>query len=187
MEISQENLKTKTRENSLRICLFQTVNLVFSKDDHERLRKRVNQVRPDIADKWILHHTSQLYFYLRSFDLKRDFCSTASLYTWSESCFFLQNWKMPFGCHLWNKKNDWQFKAPTSWNISALLPRLRITTPPVNSCRRELPSRRQYCCLKIIKTLKDQFHFLSYIHLYYFYIKLCFIEKNIYLTLIKSY
>jgi transposase len=34
----------------------QTVNQVFYKDVLERLRKRAIRVRPDIADKWMLHH-----------------------------------------------------------------------------------------------------------------------------------
>ena len=34
----------------------QTVNHAFYKDVLERLRKRVQQVRTDIADDWVLHH-----------------------------------------------------------------------------------------------------------------------------------
>ena len=33
-----------------------TVNHAFYKDVLERLRKRVQQVRKDIADDWVLHH-----------------------------------------------------------------------------------------------------------------------------------
>lgn len=39
----------------------QTVNRVFYKDVIERLRKRVIRVRPDIADKWMLHHDKAPY------------------------------------------------------------------------------------------------------------------------------
>jgi transposase len=34
----------------------QTVNHTFYKDASERLRKRVQRVRRDIADDWVLHH-----------------------------------------------------------------------------------------------------------------------------------
>jgi len=34
----------------------QTVNHVFYKDILERLRKRVQRIRTDIADDWVLHH-----------------------------------------------------------------------------------------------------------------------------------
>ena len=33
-----------------------TVNQAFYRDLMERLRKRVQRVRPDIADDWVLHH-----------------------------------------------------------------------------------------------------------------------------------
>jgi hypothetical protein len=33
-----------------------TVNQAFYRDFMERLRKRVQRVRPDIADDWVLHH-----------------------------------------------------------------------------------------------------------------------------------
>lgn len=39
----------------------QTVNQVFNKDVLERLRKRVIRVKPDIADKWMLHHDNAPY------------------------------------------------------------------------------------------------------------------------------
>ena len=39
----------------------QTVNQVFYKNIRERFRKRVIRVRPDIADKWMLHHENAPY------------------------------------------------------------------------------------------------------------------------------
>ena len=39
-----------------RICISKTVNHAFYKDVLERLRKRVQRVRRDIADDWVLQH-----------------------------------------------------------------------------------------------------------------------------------
>jgi len=46
----------KDRRLSVRMIAGQTVNYTFYKDVLERLRKRVQQVRTDIADDWVLHH-----------------------------------------------------------------------------------------------------------------------------------
>jgi len=46
----------KDRQMSVRMTAGQTVNHAFCKDVLERLRKRVQRVRRDIADDWVLHH-----------------------------------------------------------------------------------------------------------------------------------
>jgi len=46
----------KDRRMSVRMIAGQTVNHAFYKDVLERLRKRVQRVRTDIADDWVLHH-----------------------------------------------------------------------------------------------------------------------------------
>jgi len=46
----------KDRRWSVRMIAGQTVNHAFYKDVLERLRKRVQRVRTDIADDWVLHH-----------------------------------------------------------------------------------------------------------------------------------
>jgi len=46
----------KDRRMSVRMIAGQTVNHAFYKDVLERLRKRVQRVRTDIADNWVLHH-----------------------------------------------------------------------------------------------------------------------------------
>ena len=38
----------------------QTVNQQYYREFHERLRKRVHRVRPEIADTWMLHHNNAL-------------------------------------------------------------------------------------------------------------------------------
>ena len=38
----------------------QTVNQQYYREVHERLRKRVHRVRPEIADTWMLHHNNAL-------------------------------------------------------------------------------------------------------------------------------
>ena len=48
----------KDRRMSVRVIAGQTVNHVFYKDVLERLRKRVQRVRTDIADDWVLHHNN---------------------------------------------------------------------------------------------------------------------------------
>jgi len=44
------------RRLSVRMIAQETVNHAFYKDILERLRKRVQRVRRDIADEWVLHH-----------------------------------------------------------------------------------------------------------------------------------
>ena len=46
----------KDRQKSVRMTAGQTVNHAFYKDVLERLRKRVQRVRTDMADDWVLHH-----------------------------------------------------------------------------------------------------------------------------------
>ena len=46
----------KDHRMSVRMIAGQTVNHAFYKDVLERLRKRVQRVRTDIADDWVLHH-----------------------------------------------------------------------------------------------------------------------------------
>jgi len=46
----------KDRRLSVRMIAEETVNHAFYKDVLERLRKRVQRVRRDIADDWMLHH-----------------------------------------------------------------------------------------------------------------------------------
>jgi len=46
----------KDRRMSVRMIAGQTVNHAFYKDVLERLRKRVQRVRTDIAEDWVLHH-----------------------------------------------------------------------------------------------------------------------------------
>ena len=46
----------KDRRLSVRMIAQETVNHAFYKDILERLRKRVQRVRRDIADEWVLHH-----------------------------------------------------------------------------------------------------------------------------------
>jgi len=46
----------KDRRLSVRMIAGQTVNHAFCKDVLERLRKRVQRVRTDIADDWVPHH-----------------------------------------------------------------------------------------------------------------------------------
>jgi len=46
----------KDRRMSVRMIVGQTVNHAFYKDVLGRLRKRVQRVRTDIADDWVLHH-----------------------------------------------------------------------------------------------------------------------------------
>ena len=46
----------KVRRMSVGIIGGQTINHAFYKDVLERLRKRVQRVRTDIADDWALHH-----------------------------------------------------------------------------------------------------------------------------------
>jgi len=46
----------KDRRLSVRMIAEETVNHAFYKDVLERLRKRVQRVRRDIADDWVLHH-----------------------------------------------------------------------------------------------------------------------------------
>jgi len=41
-----------------RICTSRTDNHAFYKDVLERIRKRVQRVRTDIADDWVLHHNN---------------------------------------------------------------------------------------------------------------------------------
>ena len=52
-----------------------TVNYAFYKDVLERLRKRVQRVRTDIADDWVLHHNNapaQTALSIREFLAKKD-------------------------------------------------------------------------------------------------------------------
>ena len=46
----------KDRRLSVRMIAGETVNQTFYKDVLERLQKRVQRVRRDIADDWVLHH-----------------------------------------------------------------------------------------------------------------------------------
>jgi len=46
----------KDRRMSVRMIVGQTINQAFYKDVLERLRKRVQRVRMDITDDWVLHH-----------------------------------------------------------------------------------------------------------------------------------
>ncbi|XP_067122223.1 papilin-like [Centruroides vittatus] len=46
----------KTEKDCLEACACKTDNQAFYKDVSERLRKRVKQVRRDIAEDWVLHH-----------------------------------------------------------------------------------------------------------------------------------
>jgi uncharacterized protein YecE (DUF72 family) len=48
----------KERRLSIRLIAAKTVNHAFYKDILERLRKRVQRVRRDIADDWVLHHNN---------------------------------------------------------------------------------------------------------------------------------
>ena len=71
----------------------QKVNQAFYKDILERLRKRVQRVRTDIADNWVLHHDnapSHTALAIREFMAKKNSRnSTSSLQPRSSSVRFL--------------------------------------------------------------------------------------------------
>ena len=67
-----------------------TVNHTFYKDVLERLRKRVQRVRTDIADDWVLHHDNAPAFNSRiSGEEKHSRTSKSSLQPMSSSVRFL--------------------------------------------------------------------------------------------------
>ena len=117
----------------------QNCRLFFYKDVLERLRKKVICVRPDIADKWMLHNDNALWHtaHHRIFDSSSTIHLTSALVTFS---FFLNMKMSSKHGNLENiqKSAMEMLKTINGWRLPVLLPKIGTTSPSVCSWPREV-------------------------------------------------
>ena len=120
----------------------------FYKYFHERLRKMIIRVRPDITDKWKLHHDnapchtalSQNFWPEKAFLL-----FPSPIFTWHRPLWIFPKLKNVLkGSHFASLKKfqksvmDMLKTIPVEDFLAVLLPKVGTTSPSVCSCRREL-------------------------------------------------